>query len=70
MSVMQIPTYDTTVQNSLDFLNEALRGAYPRAFAIRLWEGSVIPATEGHPTRFTLVIQHPGALRQMFSLTH
>lgn len=67
MSVMQIPTYDTTVQNSLDFLNEALSSVYPRDFAIRLWEGSVIPATEGHPTRFTLVIQHPGALRQMFS---
>ncbi len=66
MSVMHVPTYDT-VQNSLDFLDEAMSGVYPRAFAIRLWEGSVVPATEGRPTRFTLVIQHPGALRRMFS---
>jgi len=38
----------------------------PHDFAVRLWDGShpIWPA-EGRP-RFTLVIQHPGAVRRMF----
>jgi cyclopropane-fatty-acyl-phospholipid synthase len=67
MSVIHSPFFDTTVQNSLNFLDEVLSDAYPRAFAIRLWEGSMLPATEGQPTRFTLVIRNPGALRRIFS---
>ena len=57
MSAIHAPIGNPTVQNSLNFLDEMLRDAYPRAFAIRLWEGSAIPATEGQPTRFTLVLQ-------------
>ena len=37
-----------------------------RDFAIRLWEGSTIPAAPDQPLRFTLVLRHPGALRRMF----
>ncbi len=36
----------------------------PRDFAMRLWDGAVIPA-DGSP-RFTLVLNRPGALRRMF----
>jgi cyclopropane-fatty-acyl-phospholipid synthase len=36
----------------------------PRAFAIRLWEGTVLPA-DGTPS-FTLVVHDRGALRRMF----
>src|SRR4030067_959719 len=35
----------------------------PRAFAIRLWNGTTLPAPE--PVPFTLVLTHPGALRRM-----
>lgn len=38
----------------------------PRAFAIRLWNGQLLPATDNLPPRFTLVLTHPGALRRMF----
>lgn len=36
----------------------------PRAFAVRLWDGTVLP-TQGPPC-FTLVIRSPGAVRRMF----
>ncbi len=41
-----------------------LFGERPRNFTVRLWNGTVIPSTE--PPEFTLVLNHPGALRQMF----
>lgn len=33
---------------------------------MRLWDGSQWDAEPGQPTRFTLVLRHPGALRKMF----
>ena len=38
----------------------------PRDFAIRLWDGTTLGPDSGQPARFTLVVNHPGALRQMF----
>jgi cyclopropane-fatty-acyl-phospholipid synthase len=38
--------------------------AYAREFAIRLWEGTRIPPQEQQ--RFTLMVNHPGALRTAF----
>jgi len=37
----------------------------PRDFTIRLWDEAVIPA-EAQP-KFTLILNHPGALRRMFT---
>ncbi len=37
----------------------------PRKFAVRLWDQGELPA-DGKP-QFTLVLNHPGALRRMFS---
>lgn len=37
----------------------------PRAFGVRLWDGTELPSVE-RPT-FTLVLNHPGALRRMFT---
>ncbi|MGH7690602.1 MAG: class I SAM-dependent methyltransferase [Gemmatimonadaceae bacterium] len=34
-----------------------------RVFNVRFWDGTAVPA--GRPARFTLVLQHPGALRRM-----
>lgn len=45
---------------------DALLADYPkRDFQVRLWDGTTC-GTESQP-RFTLVLQHPGALRSMFS---
>lgn len=37
----------------------------PRSFAVRLWDRTELPAQSGPD--FTLVLNHPGALRRMFS---
>ncbi len=37
----------------------------PRAFTVRLWDGTELPAS-GKPD-FSLVLNHPGALRRMFT---
>jgi cyclopropane-fatty-acyl-phospholipid synthase len=38
----------------------------PRAFGVRLWDGSELPAV-ARPA-FSLILNHPGALRRMFSI--
>lgn len=47
-------------------LGRLFRGGRRRDFAVRLWDGRVLPAEEGGEPRFTLVLTHPGALRRMF----
>lgn len=37
-----------------------------RHFAVRLWNGRVLPAETPAAAPFTLVLEHPGALRSMF----
>ncbi len=54
------------VQGSLSFLQDLLSDYRPRDFAVRLWEGTTWGAERGQPVRFTLVLNHPGALRTMF----
>lgn len=53
------------VIRSIQLLELALSSYRPRDFAIRLWDGAVMGADEGQPARFTLVLQHAGALRRM-----
>lgn len=67
MSVLSLPTHDSGVQDSWAFLKELLTGVCPRDFAVRLWDGTNLPPDDGQPTRFTLVLQHAGALKRMFS---
>ncbi|MGA8621901.1 MAG: cyclopropane-fatty-acyl-phospholipid synthase family protein [Candidatus Sulfotelmatobacter sp.] len=51
-------------QLSVEFLSNAL-AHYPRGdFQVRLWNGSIWGAEQ--QSRFTLVLKHPGALREMF----
>jgi cyclopropane-fatty-acyl-phospholipid synthase len=38
----------------------------PRDFAVRFWDGSTWIPEPGQSARFTLILQHPGALRRMF----
>jgi cyclopropane-fatty-acyl-phospholipid synthase len=44
---------------------QALFGSPPRDFGVRLWNGEALGASPGQPTRFTLVLTHPAALRRM-----
>lgn len=57
---------DQATGNSLSFLHQLLGDYHPRDFAVRLWNDVTWEAEAGQPTRFTLVLQHPGALRRMF----
>ena len=50
----------------LVFLQEVLGSVHPRDFSFRLWDGSVWDAAPGEPSRFTMVLRNPGALRAMF----
>jgi cyclopropane-fatty-acyl-phospholipid synthase len=47
-------------------LNELLRNYGPRDFAIRYWTGDVHDADPGQTCRFTIILEHQGAVRQMF----
>jgi cyclopropane-fatty-acyl-phospholipid synthase len=68
---MATPTLKTTekaVQTTLSLLQDLLGSSLERNFAVRLWDGTLWKpesASEELP-RFTLVLQHPGALRKMF----
>lgn len=57
---------DKLVQTSFLFFQNLLGDYRPRDFAIRFWNGATWDAEPGQPSRFTLVIRHPGALRNMF----
>lgn len=66
MSTLPAQATETTARSSLSFLQHLLDGYRPRDFAVRLWDGSRWDADAGTPARFTLVLQHPGAVRRMF----
>src|SRR5262249_7495180 len=65
-SLLQVNSKDRAVQTSLGLLQRLLGHYYPRDFAVRLWDGTTWDAEPGQLARFTLVLQHPGALRKMF----
>ena len=56
------------MQTSQAYLRDLASAYHPRDFAVRCWDGSAWEADPGQPTNFTLVLQHPGALRKMFGL--
>src|SRR5215475_4160402 len=54
----------TLTQISTDFLERLLAGYPNRNFHVRLWDQSTWRPCD--QPRFTLVLKHPGALREMF----
>src|SRR5580704_16406751 len=52
----------TPAKNLLSLLCD---GISPRDFAIRYWDGTTVGPDSGQPTRFTLVLNHAGSVRQM-----
>jgi cyclopropane-fatty-acyl-phospholipid synthase len=69
--IMAAPTLKTTdqaVQTTLSLLQDIFGSSHLPSFAVRLWEGTTwqsAPESTESP-RFTIVLQHPGALRKMF----
>ena len=55
----------TAIGPSEELLNQLCDGYSPRDFAVRFWDGTIIGPDPGRDARFTLVLNHPGALRQM-----
>jgi cyclopropane-fatty-acyl-phospholipid synthase len=53
------------VRETLRALEVLLARLRPRDFAVRLWDGTTLPPERGHRARFTLVLEHPAALRRM-----
>jgi len=54
----------TPAELSLEFLSNLLAHYPRRDFQVRLWQGGIWGADR--QPRFTLILKHPGALRQMF----
>jgi cyclopropane-fatty-acyl-phospholipid synthase len=67
MTLQEPALVDTAVQRTLSLIKELLGGCRPRSFAVRLWDGTTWAPEPGQEARFTLVLQHPGALRRMFA---
>ena len=62
----QHPSAPAEIEPVLTFLQELCQGYPSRDFAVRFWNGWVWEPEEGIETRCTLVLKHPGAVRQMF----
>lgn len=58
-----LPAAEVSPTNTLTFLNRVF--PMPRGFTIRLWDGSELPPSE--KPAFTLAINHPGAVKRMFT---
>jgi cyclopropane-fatty-acyl-phospholipid synthase len=65
MSTSQLQTR-TPAPPGAAFLQDLFSGVSPRDFAVRFSDGTTWEADPGQPTRFTLVLKHPGAVRNMF----
>lgn len=50
---------------TLAVLDQVLAAHGKRDFALRLWDGTTVPAASGQEARFTLVLNRPSALRRM-----
>jgi len=66
MARVATKTADQAVQVTLSLLQDVLSSAPAGNIAIRLWDGTTWKPDPAEPTRCTLVLQHPGALRRMF----
>ncbi|MGD2178611.1 MAG: cyclopropane-fatty-acyl-phospholipid synthase family protein [Anaerolineae bacterium] len=58
-------TADRAKQRTLEILNHIFAEYPERHFTVRLWDGTAWPEEMVESPAFTLVLNHPGALRQM-----
>jgi cyclopropane-fatty-acyl-phospholipid synthase len=64
--ISNVKTADQAVQTTLSLVQDLFGSSPQRDFAVQLWNGTTWKPESAEPTRFTLVLQHPGALRRMF----
>ena len=62
----QFSVQDRFVEPTLDLLRGVFAGYPGRDFAVRLWDGTVWEPQGATEHRFTIVLNHPAALRKMF----
>ena len=67
MATTLAPTQDPAARACGDFLQTLLADYGPRDFAVRFWDGTTWEAENGQPPKFTLALQHAGAVRRMFT---
>ena len=60
------PAARSAADQALRFVEDLTRDCPPRDFGVRLWDGTRLEPEAGSPERFTLILNHPGALRSMF----
>jgi cyclopropane-fatty-acyl-phospholipid synthase len=60
------PAANSTIPATVAFFETLLQNYGPRDFAVRFWDGTCWEPESGLPARFTLVLQHSGAVRSMF----
>lgn len=65
MSALPLPVHDENAELTITILEEVFSGI-TRDFSVRLWDGSTMPPAAGRRPKFTLILNHPGALRNMF----
>ena len=63
---VQVTVQDRYVEPTLDLLQGVFAGYPGRDFAVRLWDGTVWEPQGAAEHRFTIVLNHPAALRKMF----
>jgi cyclopropane-fatty-acyl-phospholipid synthase len=68
MATSTTKTSEQALQTTVFLLQDLFGSIQQRDFTVRLWDGSTWrPDPEAQePARFTIVLQHPGALRKMF----
>ena len=68
MAAQSTKTTDPAVETTLSLLQDILGPTSQHDFAVRLWDGTTWKPETGskESPHFTLVLQHPGALRSMF----
>ena len=59
-------TGDGRVTQTMEFLSRLLEGYTGNGFSVRLWNGATWPEHGCNKPRITLVLNHPGALRNTF----
>lgn len=55
-----------SLRKCISFLEELFKEYGPLDFSVRFWNGHVYGPAPGRPAAFSIVLNHPGALRQMF----
>ena len=68
MATSTAKTSEQALQTTVSLLQDLFGSTHQYDFAVRLWDGSMWRPNAGseEQARFTIILQHPGALRKMF----